>query len=321
MLYRKLGKTDLSVSEIGYGTWGLGGDSYGSVDDNMSIKALRLAFDQGCNFFDTSDLYGDGHSEDILSKSLNSMRKDILITTKFGMLPHTGFQMKQDFSNSHIQEALEKSLSRLRTDYVDLYLFHSPSRDQLKDSDRIFSFLRKMESEGKIRSLGLSARSPEDALFAINTLDINVIEINFNMIDQRAIELDLLKIAKERGVGIIARTPLSFGYLSGNLTGEEIFPKNDHRSNWPIAQRQTWAKAPGLFKKLNTGKPRSLVQLALLFCISYDEISTVIPGMLNDQEVMENMKVSLMDKLSSDELEMIRSIYENNNFYDPQSKK
>ena len=122
MKYRQLGKTDIFVSEIGYGTWGLGSDyatGYGKVDDRESITSLQYAFENGINFFDTADLYGSGHSETILSKALFQNRRDIIIATKGGTLPHSGLFMPQDFSSEYLEKALNNSLGRLKTDYID----------------------------------------------------------------------------------------------------------------------------------------------------------------------------------------------------------
>ena len=126
MKYRKLGNTGLEVSEIGFGAWGIGGDSYGTVDDDVSRKALRFAYDQGITLFDTSDIYGSGHSEELIGQVLKDVRGRIVIASKVGTLPHFGFTMPQDFSVKHIREALEASLRRLQSEYVDLYQLHSP---------------------------------------------------------------------------------------------------------------------------------------------------------------------------------------------------
>ena len=138
--YRTLGKSNISVSEIGFGTWGLGGTSYGSVDDNVSRDALRVAIDRGVNFFDTSDFYGAGHSETILGDVISPYRENLVITTKGGMLPHDGFDMPQDFSVHHLTRSIENSLKRLRTSYVDVYLLHSPPTNLLNWDD-IFHLL------------------------------------------------------------------------------------------------------------------------------------------------------------------------------------
>jgi aryl-alcohol dehydrogenase-like predicted oxidoreductase len=321
MKYRKLGRTGIEVSEIGFGAWGIGGNSYGPVDDSVSTAALRAAFDLGVTFFDTSDLYGDGHSEEVLGTALKDVRGKVIIATKVGTLPHTGFYMPQDFSPGHIVSGVEESLRRLKTDTVDLLQLHSPPLDVLEGDGRIVETLQGLVRAGKIRAYGISARSPADGRAAVEKYGFPVVQVNFNLIDQRAAECGLFALAAERGTGVICRTPLCFGYLSGKLQGDEEFPGLDHRKNWPPGQRRRWAEAPDLFSFLNDGKERTAAQLALRFCLDHPEISAVIPGMLTPEEVREDAVTASMVPLSADEMERIRFIYQRNVFYDPSAKQ
>jgi aryl-alcohol dehydrogenase-like predicted oxidoreductase len=316
MKYRELGKTGIKVSEIGFGTWGLGGNSYGPVDDAVSAAALRAAVELGVTFFDTADLYGDGHSEEVLGRALRDMRGAVVIATKVGTLPHTGFHMPQDFSPGHIVEGVEGSLRRLGTDYVDLLQLHSPPLSVLEGEGRAVKTLESLVRAGKVRAYGISTRSPADAKRAVETQAFPVVQVNFNLIDQRAAECGLFAAARERGVGIICRTPLCFGYLGGKLTGNEAFAGIDHRANWPAGQLKRWAEAPDLFSFLNDGKERTAAQLALRFCLDHPEISTVIPGMMNPEEVLENLEATDMSPLDGEEMARIRMIYEGHEFYD-----
>ena len=135
------------------------------------------------------------------------------------------------------------------------------------------------------------------------------------MIDQRALDNGLFNLAKENNTGIIIRTPLVFGYLSSKLDGKEKFNNNDHRSNWPNEQRKIWAEAPNLFKQYGLYDSRSPVQVAIMFCLSFDGVTTVIPGMMNVEHVKENV-VSITNKsLSKDEQYIISNIYKSNNFF------
>jgi aryl-alcohol dehydrogenase-like predicted oxidoreductase len=320
MRYRILGSTGLEVSEIGYGTWGLGGNSYGPVDDNESKKTLKLAFEKGINFYDTSDLYGDGHSEELLSEVFKNTRDKVIVATKGGTLPHTGFYMPQDFSPKHLKNALEGSLQRLKTDYIDLYQLHSPKIEDIENNESVIQLLEGFQKEGKIRAYGISVRSPDDGKIAIEKYHFPVVQVNFNMIDQRAIENGLFALAREREVGIIVRTPLVFGYLTGKLDGNEQFQGIDHRANWPKEQLQRWAKAPNLFSFLYEGKDRTPAQTALRFCLEHDGVSTVIPGMMNINEVRENTEASDMSPLTDEEMERIRRIYQDHDFYDKSAK-
>ena len=321
MKYRKLGNTGIEVSEIGFGTWGLGGNSYGTVDDNVSKAALRFAFDSGITFYDTSDLYGNGHSEEVLGDALHDVRDKIIISTKVGLLPHTGFDMPCDFSPAYIRQGLDASLRRLRSDYIDIYLLHSPTIGMLREDSAIVATLQDLKEAGKIRAYGISARSPDDCLASIQEFDFKIVQVNFNMIDQRAIENGLFDLAFEKKIGVIARTPLCFGYLTGKLHGNEVFEGIDHRANWPVEQLQRWAKAPDLFSFLNQGKNRTPTQLALRFCLDHKSASTVIPGMMNCNEVRENILASSLEALNAEEVARVKLIYESNLFYDKTAKQ
>ncbi len=318
---RPLGATGLRVSEIGFGTWGLGGDSYGQVDDAQSRRVLEAAFERGVTFYDTSDLYGAGHAESVLGEALRPVRDHIVIATKGGLLPHTGFAMPQDFSPRHLRAALMRSLDRLRTEHVDLYQLHSPELHLLRQDPEILGTLRAFREEGLIRHWGLSARSPADAAAAIAAFDFSVIQVNFNLIDHRAIESGLLAAAADKGIGVIARTPLCFGYLSGKLTGEERFENGpDHRANWPQDQLRRWAEAPGLFDGMIRRRGCTPAQFALLFCLAQPAVSTVIPGLMTTAEVEEDAAASALPPLSDEELAEISAIYDSRQFYDPVAK-
>ncbi len=320
MRYRPLGTTGLSVSEIGFGTWGLGGVAYGPVEDAESRAALEYAFERGVNFYDTSDLYGDdGHAERLLGEVFRSRRDRVVIATKGGMLPHTTFVMPQDFSRAHLTRALDASLKRLGSDYVDIYQLHSPPID-LPNWDEIAQTLAAMRASGKVRAAAISTRSPADAAIAIERLGYTVIEVNFNMIDQRAVTGGLFATCVERGIGVIARTPLCFGYLSGTLTGEETFAPGDHRNNWPREQLRRWAQSPALFAPLVAGRGRTISQLALQYCLSEPAVSTVIPGMLTTAQARENIAAAELPPLSPEDGDAIRQIYSSHMFYDPAAK-
>jgi aryl-alcohol dehydrogenase-like predicted oxidoreductase len=321
MRYRKLGKTDLHVSEIGFGTWGLGGDAYGPIEDVQSVSCLHAALDRGINFFDTSDLYGSGHSEEVVGEAFHDRRSRALIATKGGLLPHAGFHMPVDFSSSYIRKAFEASLRRLKTDYVDLYQLHSPEIDHLTDHPDVLDTLRDLKSEGKVRAIGLSARSPKDALAALALFPFEVVQVNFNLIDHRAQDDGLFAYAEANGVSVIARTPLCFGYLTGRLTGSKTdFSGRDHRANWPDDQLERWATAPGLFNPPIARRGCTPAQLALMFCLSPRAVVTTIPGMMQIKEVEENAAIASMIPLSEAELAEIRQIYLGNNFYDKTAK-
>ena len=320
MKYRVLGKTGLSISEIGYGTWGLGGDSYGPISDDISIACLRRSNELGVNFYDTSDLYGAGHSEEVIGRAFRTDREKVILATKVGLLPHTGFYMPQDLSPEYIKGALEASLRRLNTDYVDLYQLHSPEVAYLNDHPEVFDALNELCASGKVRNIGLSARSPLDAMELLKLYPFASVQVNFNLIDHRGMDDGLFAIAKRENIGIIARTPLCFGYLTGKLSGKKDFKGIDHRANWPEDQLKRWANAPGLFDGLLQKKGYTPSQLALSFCLYPEAVSTTVPGMMQLTEVEENVTCSNLPRLFEDDIREIKSIYQHNAFYDKTAK-
>lgn len=317
MRYRTLGATGISVSEIGFGTWGIGGDAqgavaYGPTSDRESRLALRRAFEAGVTFFDTADLYGFGHSEEVLGAALRDVRSQVVIASKVGMLDMQG---TQDFSPGHITAAVERSLCRLGTDYIDLYQLHGPAIELLERDSRILSCMQALQRDRKIRAFGISVRSPEDGLAAVTRFGIKCLQVNFNLLDQRAIENGLFDLCRERGVGVIVRTPLCFGFLTGQYSAGDHFDPADHRSRWSAAQRAKWAGAYRLFvSALQDPRGQTPAQFALRFCLSFPVVSTVIPGMLTTAHVDENIRASEFGGLLDSERGAIISIYRQQDF-------
>ena len=157
MKYRKLGQTGIEISEIGFGAWGIGGNAggaagYGATDDRESKAALRRSFELGVTFYDTSDLYGFGHSESLIGEVFKGAREKVVMATKVGFhSPHE----PQDFSSAHLRRSLEASLKRLQTDYLDLYQLHNPPVELLEREEEILKTLEAMKREGKIRAFGI----------------------------------------------------------------------------------------------------------------------------------------------------------------------
>lgn len=312
MRYRTLGSTGIRVSEIGFGTWGLGGDAqgavaYGATRDEESIGAVRAACDRGVNFFDTSDFYGFGHSEKVLGEALRGMRGRVVIATKGGLLDASG---AQDFSPAHLRRALEASLKRLGTDYVDLLQLHSPPIDLLVRQPEIIGCLEDLRRTGKLLAFGASVRSPDEGLIAVERLGLRCIQANFSLVDQRALENGLLESCERLNAGVIGRTPLSFGFLTGRYSAATKFDQHDHRNRWSVEQRERWANALGKFiAALGNRSSHTPAQLALRFCLSFPSVSTVIPGMLTEAHVAENTAASDLGALDADDVAALVSVY------------
>lgn len=316
MHYRLLGKTGITVSELGFGAWGIGGSSketpsYGKTDDRESVEALKRAFDLGVTCYDTSPAYGDGHSEELIGKAFRTNRKNIMIASKVGF---TSFRKAQDFSPEGIRASMEQSLRRLQTDYLDLLQLHNPGIHELAENPNVVGALVTLKKEGKILAWGISVKSPDDGLAAIRELHTSVLQVNFNLIDQRARENGLLELAAAEGVGIIVRTPFNFGFLTGKY-GDTKFGALDHRSRWPAEQLKRWAEAPALFSEVASENRRTLPELALKFCLAPESVATVIPGMLTVSEVEENIRVADSGPLQEEELAAIRAIYASHKFF------
>lgn len=318
MRYRALGKTGLTVSEVGFGAWGIGGTnngaiSYGPTDDQESIRALQRAFDKGITFYDTADLYGYGHSESLIGRVFQSRRDKIVIATKAGYIDQK--EHRQDFSAPRLRRALEESLRRLRTDYVDLYQLHSIPLDSLVADESIIRVLELFRTEGKIRAFGMSARSPQEGLGAVRRFAFGVVQANFNLIDHRAIESGLIHFCESHTIGLIARTPLCFGFLSGAYSETDTFGPGDHRSSWPPEQIRLWAHAGALFATTATKRNATTSQLALQFCLAFHGVSCVIPGMLRVSEVDENAATSDLEVLTPDERTALQNICSQHQFF------
>jgi aryl-alcohol dehydrogenase-like predicted oxidoreductase len=317
--YRRLGATGIDVSEIGFGAWGIGGNikgsvAYGPTDDRVSLAALAQAYESGITFYDTADFYGFGHSEELIGRALADVRQNIVIASKVGLLGADG---RQDFTSGHIRRSVEASLTRLKTDYLDLYQCHSPVLSDLAARDgEAVATLRALRDEGKIRSFGISLRAPEDGPAAIDNFGFEVIQVNFNLVDQRARQNGLLQQCADAGVGVIGRTPLCFGFLTGAYSGEGGFDPDDHRSKWSPEQVDRWASAYRLFVSgLLEKRKQTHAQFALRYCLSYDGISTVIPGMLTAAEVEENAAAGSLGLFSRDEVDSMEQTYEDHTFF------
>jgi aryl-alcohol dehydrogenase-like predicted oxidoreductase len=315
MKYRKLGETGLEVSELGFGAWGIGGGdyAYGKTDDKESVAALEYAFDNGINFYDTADLYGQGHSEHLIGKTFRSRRDDVIIASKFGFYLRDKKPV-HDFSVKHLTESIDNSLRRLQTDYIDLYQLHSPDISVLENSD-LLSELQKLQQQGKIRVIGISPRSPQEALVAIKNYAFKSVQINFNLIDQRAYGDGLFDLAVDEKIGVICRTPLCFGFLTGLLNKDTKFPADDHRSNWTPRQIELWAGALDKFKDIYSSR-YTPIHFALKFCLAFKGVSTVISGMMRVSEVKDNLSIFDKGDLTSDDLTSISSVYKANTFFD-----
>ena len=313
MRYRPLGSSSIQVSVVGFGAWGIGGrtpgaTSYGATDDAVSRRALEEAFDRGITFYDTASVYGDGHSEELIGECFDGRRHEIVIATKAGI---TSSFRGYDFSASALRASLEGSLRRLRTDYVDVLQLHNAGADVVLGQPHIAQLLRALVAEGKIRTFGFSTPTPDDALALLDLPGAACVQVNCNLLDWRAIDGGLLDRATSRSIGVIARTPLAFGFLAGGLDKETVFPGDDHRSKWPRERIAAWVEAADrVFAELQIAdSPPDRVAVALRFCLSFESVATVIPGMLSPAEVLANVAACDEGPLDPSVTGCIESVY------------
>jgi len=300
MRYRPLAGTGLTVSGIGFGAWGIGGWtpgelSYGTTDDAVSLAALDRALELGVTFIDTAPLYGLGRSEELIGQAIRGRRDRVVVATKAG---YRDYSTPADYSPAGIVQSLERSLRRLGTDHVDLLQLHSPSIDLLRGNGPIIDCLAGLVQKGLIRGWGLSVNSPAEGAAAIREFRCPVVQANFNMLDVRAIECGLFELARSAGSAVIARTPLNFGFLVEDFADDTVFPPEDHRSRWNGGPVARWARmARAIAAATGGGDAAARVRTALRFCLSFDAVAAVIPGILTPRQAEENAAAGDLDPL------------------------
>ncbi len=316
MEYRKFGKTDLMISSIGFGAWGIGGPAmagdtpigWGDVDDRQSVEALKTAFDRGVNFYDTADFYGLGHSEDLIGKTFAN-RQDIIIATKVGHRLDRDGKVFLDYSKHHILNACNESLKRLKRETIDYYQLHSARMEHLQQGECIEA-MERLQKEGKIRYWGLSLNTfypvPEAEFLIKNNLGYGF-QIVFNIINQKG--LSVIRKANAAGYGIIARMPLQFGLLTGKFDKYTRFDKNDHRAFRlpPPVLSKSLDFLEDVWKK-TTDNNFSKTAYALSYILSFKEISTVIPGIKTPEQARLN--TSGISELSKSDLDFLENLYQ-----------
>lgn len=287
-----------SISRIGFGTW-----TYAPADAEQRREALREARALGCTFVDTSNLYGWGEAESLLGETFADDRDSVTIATKAGYVTEDG---QQDFSPDAVRRSLEGSLRRLRTDYVDLLQLHNPAPEHVTD-DLVAALLR----DGRIRAWGISARTPDEALALVARFAPAAVQVNFNLGDLRALRNGLFDACRKRRIQVIARTPLAAGFLTGALNAERAFDEGDQRARFDAASRARWTAAVERLRPVFADAPEATpAQNALRFCLSFDAVSHVIPGMTDVAQVRENLAAARLPRLSSAQLRTIDDTYD-----------
>jgi aryl-alcohol dehydrogenase-like predicted oxidoreductase len=321
MQYRVLGNTGMRVSVIGFGAWAIGGASaasgtpfgWGGTTDDESLAAIRRARELGVNFFDTSDSYGFGRSESLLGIVLSRYRREMIIATKVGVVRTSSGDLKKDFSRKHILLAVDGSLKRLRTDYIDLYQLHNPTLDDLR-REEIQETMDRLQELGKIRYWGVSIFTPEEGIEIINKRWGYALQVLYNALNQAPAQ-QLFPLAKERGYGIIARVPLASGLLTGKYRPDTVFSREDVRQNFLTPKRlEEVTPRVDEVRSIVGGAERSLAEASLRFVLAHEAVSTTIPGAKNVRQIESNAAAG-EGALPPDVIEKLRARLGQYNFY------
>jgi len=319
MNYRPLGRTGWEVSEISFGAWAIGG-SWGEVDDEESLRTLHRAIDDGVNFIDTADVYGDGRSERLIAHLRAERPTDeIIVATKAGrrLSPHNA----SGYNRENLTRFVERSLTNLRTDCLELLQLHCPPTE-VYDRPEVFGVLDDLVRAGKLRFYGVSVERIDEALRAIEYRNVQSIQIIFNLFRPRPADVFLPR-AKEKGVGVLARVPLASGLLSGKMTRDSTFPADDHRNFNRVGQAfdagetfsglgdhldDAFAAVDELRKLVPSGA--TLAQLALRWILMFDGVTCAIPGGKRPDQVDNNVAAAELPPLSRAQIEAARDVYD-----------
>jgi aryl-alcohol dehydrogenase-like predicted oxidoreductase len=308
MKLRPFGNTGMMVSEIGLGAWQLANPDWGLDDRREALRIIQKSLEAGCTFFDTAPGYGGGRSEELLGEGLTSVRKDVVICTKFG---HTAEGIT-DFSTNAIRPSIEASMRRLQTDYLDIVLMHNPPRELMdgRISSQYEEF-EKLKAEGKIRAYGVSLDWREEVEMVVDTTKSKALEVFFNALYQEP--LPAFQKAHEQGVGIIVKVPLDSGWLAGRYRKGHRF--EDIRNRWPeevVARRSELVEQ---FAKL-VPDGTSMAHAALQFVLAQPQVSTVIPGAKTVEQALDNFAAA-EKQLSSEVVQSMYDLWEREIMRDP----
>ncbi len=315
MKQRRLGKTGLRVSEIGFGGWGIGGpqfgNSYGPTDDSVSRAAIVRALERGVTLFDTADIYGHGHSEALLGEVLADWAgPKPTVVTKGGInFYRNDGTLEPDWTPYSIARAVQQSLMRLRRETLDVYLLMNPNVQEL-DRWRAWETLDALRRAGKIAHFGVSVQTPEDGVWLLkNNKPVQVIQVALSVFFQSA-TVELLDLARKRGVGILAREPLANGFLAGRYGPKAVFASGDIRHALPPEYVQAMTQTAAKLGFLSEGGARTPAQSALRFVLDEPRVASVVVGMKTPAQVDENTGAADVTPLTDDERARLMRVFD-----------
>jgi aryl-alcohol dehydrogenase-like predicted oxidoreductase len=316
MNYRQFGRTGWSVSEVSFGAWAIGG-AWGSVSEVDALAALHSAIDQGVNFIDTADVYGDGRSERLIAKVRKERSEQLYVATKAGrrLDPHTA----EGYNRENLTAFVERSLKNLEVEALDLVQLHCPPFE-VYYMPEVFGVMDDLVRDGKIKHYGVSVEKVEEAIKAVQYPNVESVQIIFNMFRQRPAEM-FFDIAEAKKVAILARVPLASGLLTGKMSAGSSFPADDHRNfnihgeAFDVGETFSgvdFATGLSVVEELRALAPAgyTMAQFALRWILMFDAVSCVIPGAKNPVQATQNAEASAMPALSDAVMTQIRDIYD-----------
>lgn len=316
MNYRNLGRTGWQVSEISFGAWALGAD-WGYVSDEDALDALHAALDEGINFIDTADVYGDGRSERLIAQVLKQRSEQVYVATKAGrrLNPH----LASGYNHGNLTAFIERSLINLDVETLDLVQLHCPPTE-VYYMPETFGVLDDLVQAGKIKFYGVSVEKIEEAIKAIEFPNVQSVQIIFNIFRQRPAEL-FFSLAKKNQVGILARVPLASGLLTGKMTNQTVFTSDDHRNYnrhgeaFDVGETFSGVDYVSGLEAVDGLRPlvpngATMAQFALRWILMFDAVSCAIPGAKNRQQAVDNARASDLPAFSPEDMAQIKTIYD-----------
>ncbi len=316
MQHRRLGKTGYEISAIGFGAWAIGG-SWGQVDDPTSMRALHAAADAGVTFYDTADVYGDGHSEQLLARFLRERSGErMVVATKMGRRVE---QVTANYTPEHFAEWTSRSRENLGVERLDLVQLHCPPTDLFYHPE-VFAACDDLVASGVIAHYGVSVERVEEGLKALEFPGVASVQIIFNMVRQRPADRFLAEAANH-DVGVLARVPMASGLLTGKLSAASTFAPDDHRNfnrhGESFDMGETFAGLDydvGLevVERLRPLVPpgATLGQLALRWILMFDQVTATIPGARTPEQAQANAAAADLPPLTKDTMRQVRAIYD-----------
>ena len=317
MNYNKLGKTDIKVSELGFGAWAIALDWWGKkIEEDEAKRMLKKAYDVGINFFETGDMYGKGKSERLIGEVFKDMRDEIVISTKYGydfegvdQIGHT--ELPQKFDEEFTRKALRNSLERLQTDHLDMYGLHNPKLNHIRD-DSIFNVLDSFIEDETIKTyqvaLGPAIGWTQEGLEVMDRSNLSAVQTVYNILEQTPGN-ELLRKAEEKNVGILVRVPEASGILTGKVNADTKIDEKDHRS----VRKGEWIKASlEKVKQIRSIAERnelSIIELAMKFIMTKKGFASVFPTMISEEEIINYAEMTDGKYISTSDMKEIDELY------------